>query len=762
MNSFYETATRLLERGYSIIPIIPGEKRPGEWDGKQWHGMIGWQRFCSKAPTQAEIEEWATWPECGICVALGLASNLTAIDFDYGTPAVREALETLIPPSPVRKKGAKGYTTFLRGHALTSRKYTHENMSVIEILSDGRQTVLPPSKHPDGMNYVWLTQDTLEEMSAYELPELPLDLHDHIQDVLKFYGEIPDKKKIPSIADETKEETYWRKLNNAALQNLSKWVPSLTSDYRSGASGGYRIRCTWRGKMENDTYKVGVNPSGIVDFGSGQKMTPIDLAMAAMECDIDTAIQWLNDKLDRSIDPVEIEAEDGVRQSITQDGEVIDIPNVPTEINSEAKNRAPTDGLLKAKDVMEPKGAIRMFCEYINATSYRLQPILTLGAVLCAMGTLAGRKYTTPTGWRSNLYVVGLAASGAGKDHARRTIDDLFMNYLDLGQRLGGDKIASGSGLLTAINRSPSILFQIDEFGAVLRGIANQERAPAHLAEVLFYLTQMFTSSGGIFKGIEYANQKERPRVILHEPCVSLYGTTVPSHFWKALENNNAEDGSIARFLALETDKNYPPHRSPIPLDPSPDLIDLLKRIAEPVPGIMDLNASMPIDKDSLKKVPFDREAAAMEKAFKVDTDVQLDRYQETQFGSFWARRIELINKVAMLHAVGCNPEDPVINPYDLMFARSVIDRSINLFISGVSKYVSDNQAEATVKKTIEIVRRAGKHGIVRSDLCKKTYFLGRDRENVMKTVLESCEVIAIPVETKGRTKVIYKHASYE
>ena len=31
-----------------------------------------------------------------------------------------------------------------------------------------------------------------------------------------------------------------------------------------------------------------------------------------------------------------------------------------------------------------------------------------------------------------------------------------------------------------------------------------------------------------------------------------------------------------------------------------------------------------------------------------------------------------------------------------------------------------------------------------------------------MKTVLESCEVIAIPVETKGRTKVIYKHASYE
>lgn len=762
MNSFYETATRLLERGYSIIPIIPGEKRPGQWDGRKWHGMIGWQRYCSKAPTQAEIEEWATWPECGICIALGLASNLTAVDFDYGTPAVRAALENLIPPSPVRKKGAKGYTTFLRGHSLTSRKYTHENMSVIEILSDGRQTVLPPSKHPDGMSYVWLTQDTLESMSAYELPEIPLDLHDQIQAVLKFYGEEPEKKSSPHIKHEGEEDSYWRKLNNAALQNLHKWVPSLTTDYKGGASGGYRIKCTWRGKMENDTYKVGINPSGIVDFGSGQKMTPLDLVIASLECEIDTATQWLDDKLGRTPEKAEIEPEGETRQHITEDGEVVEIPNVPTEIDADAAGRKPTDGLFKGKEIMAPKGAIAMLCDYINATSYRMQPILTLGAVLCAMGTLAGRKYTTPSGWRSNLYVVGLAASGAGKDHARRTIDDLFMNYLELGDRLGGDKIASGSGLLSAINRSPSILFQIDEFGAVLRGIANVERAPAHLAEVLFYLTQMFTSSGGIFKGIEYANQKERPRVILHQPCVSLYGTTVQSHFWKALENNNAEDGSIARFLILETDKNYPPQRSPIPFEPSPDLIELLKRIAEPPAGFLQLHASIPLDKDSLKTVPFDREAAAMDKALKADTDVQLDRYQDTQFSSFWARRIELINKVAMLHAVGCNPEDPVINPYDLMFARSVIDRSINLFISGVSKYVSDNQAEATVKKTIEIVRRAGKHGIVRSDLCKKTYFLGRDRENVMKTVLESGEVIAVPVDTKGRTKVVYKHASYE
>ena len=88
-------------------------------------------------------------------------------------------------------------------------------------------------------------------------------------------------------------------------------------------------------------------------------------------------------------------------------------------------------------------------------TAKRPQPVLALGASLCALGALMGRKYRTASNIRSNLYVVGIAESGAGKNHSRVVINELFRRA-NLLQYLGGNKIASGSGLLTALMRQPA------------------------------------------------------------------------------------------------------------------------------------------------------------------------------------------------------------------------------------------------------------------------------------------------------------------
>ena len=69
-------------------------------------------------------------------------------------------------------------------------------------------------------------------------------------------------------------------------------------------------------------------------------------------------------------------------------------------------------------DVARLDGALGMFVSYILSTAIRPQPWLAVGAALAALGTLMGRKYRTVSNLRSNLYVIGLAASGGGKDHA--------------------------------------------------------------------------------------------------------------------------------------------------------------------------------------------------------------------------------------------------------------------------------------------------------------------------------------------------------
>ena len=64
--------------------------------------------------------------------------------------------------------------------------------------------------------------------------------------------------------------------------------------------------------------------------------------------------------------------------------------------------------------ILQLDGAIELFVDYILASAVRPQPILAIGASLCALGTLMGRKYRTQTNLRTNLYVIGMAGSGGG------------------------------------------------------------------------------------------------------------------------------------------------------------------------------------------------------------------------------------------------------------------------------------------------------------------------------------------------------------
>ena len=79
--------------------------------------------------------------------------------------------------------------------------------------------------------------------------------------------------------------------------------------------------------------------------------------------------------------------------------------------------------------------------------------------------------------------MVGIAESGAGKNHSRMVLNELFRRA-GLLQYLGGNKIASGAGLSAAIQRQPASLFQLDEFGMFLSAAADRKRSPRYICEI--------------------------------------------------------------------------------------------------------------------------------------------------------------------------------------------------------------------------------------------------------------------------------------
>jgi hypothetical protein len=135
-------------------------------------------------------------------------------------------------------------------------------------------------------------------------------------------------------------------------------------------------------------------------------------------------------------------------------------------------------------DIVPAGGLIADIVGYILSASTYPQPLLAVAAATSLMGAIAGRRYQTETGLRSNVYFVGLARSGSGKDAARKAIKTIGAKVPGLQQLMGGDRIASGSGLISALEEHPVKLFLLDEFGLLLQAMTGT-RADAHRRDII-------------------------------------------------------------------------------------------------------------------------------------------------------------------------------------------------------------------------------------------------------------------------------------
>ena len=172
---------RLLERGYAVVPIIPGTKKPGFFHNGNWVGLTEWtKRFNGRSSLNSERKAWGR-NNTGIGVLAGPASgDLIGVDIDTEDSQIVAALLAVLPPTEVKKAGARGETRFYRGPGIASRSWSIGDKRIVEIIGPGRQTVLPPTVHPDGVPYRWLGPETLEDLAPRELPALPADIADAI------------------------------------------------------------------------------------------------------------------------------------------------------------------------------------------------------------------------------------------------------------------------------------------------------------------------------------------------------------------------------------------------------------------------------------------------------------------------------------------------------------------------------------------------------------------------------------------------------
>lgn len=156
-----------VERGWSVVPQRPGEKRP----------TVGWKPYQSIPPRPSQLYDWyRQWPDAGVALVLGPVSGAFAIDCD-GEEGHRALLGHLgsVPEAATSISGSgKPY----RYHLLfqhpgpdvpTQARYCPWSEK-LEFRGEGGMIVIPPSLHPSGRCYAWEDGKAPWER---ELPPLP-------------------------------------------------------------------------------------------------------------------------------------------------------------------------------------------------------------------------------------------------------------------------------------------------------------------------------------------------------------------------------------------------------------------------------------------------------------------------------------------------------------------------------------------------------------------------------------------------------------
>lgn len=787
MTPFAQAAPDLIALGFSPLPLIPHDwtqhtgrgKCPGEYRSGGWQGMSKWQRFRDSTPSAFELGLWSKAPGANIGVLMGTVArkdlHVVSLDFDAKDADDLDTLLGAAPASPMVKRGKTGETRFyLAPKTLKSKPYDGPDGRLIDLLTgfDTRQTVIPPSIHPDtGKPYVWLAGP----VRADELPVLTDDDMAALEEALEQCGwsreRVTTQRDRPVRAAPADTDDIWSETKAAALANLPAWVPALDLYGCRPARGGYEAVATWRAsssgqRIEDRKRNLSIQRDGIKDFGTNDTYSAIDLVMSAKDCEQAEATDWLRERLGLKDDGVVIAL--GGMTLVQTEGADDDLPEplrvktppIAADIASIAPVVAhaltPTPVVDHGGDLPDHltrnPGLLGLLTDWIADSARKPQRAGALLAALELVGTAAGRKYAGPTLTGTHIYGLFLAPSGAAKDHPLKCIGRV-LHACTMGAHYGPSGFMSMSALINRITRQPLTLTCIDEFGAFL-GRINGRKASTHEKAITGVLRTAWGSSFDTMAPPEWAGRVGEP---IHSPALSIYGVSTHEEFFQNLEGGDVFNGFLNRFLILST------HSRVIEREPTADKMEVPAAVVDQMLAIY--TAGNPLTRATSHASIADAPMIVVPWADKFAHGAyqalgeKIERMEQDSV--FFTRTAEMAQRLAVIRAIGIDPANPRVTLEDMDWGRDVAVWSAQRMVEESGEFMHENEHDQHMTAVRSIVRKAGE--ISRSDLVKRVHrqMDSRRLEGVIKMLIDGDMIHEargpIPV-SGGRGKTLYRH----
>lgn len=665
-------------------------------------------------------------------------------------------------------------------------------MTVFELRSGANQDVLPPSRHPDGHFYEWWPGRAPWDFE--DLPAIPDQL-------LQFWHALADRKsgirdevvslcpwakqrvgRVPvlrarnisrdhqdvigkynathDIGDLLEGAGYKRKGRRYMAPSSSTGIPGVVvledrcySHHGSDpladgyAHDAFDLFCTfYHNGNVGDAIKAAAEELGVVRQEYPQVPMQIDIA-AAMAAQA---------RRRQAIAPVE---QPEVSEGPAEAREDVQAPSIEPVVEA----RVPAH-------LLRPAGVLGTYVDWVLRTSIKPQPELALASAIALFGAVLANRVVVPsggTGGRTNFYVVGLAKSARGKEHAvsciHRALEDSGQMKLLMGNP------ASGSALRSELADQPASLWCSDEFGMMLKRIAGRNAA-GHEQDIVKTVMEMSTKTGTTVLGNAYANAKDRKRKDIVCPCLNLYATTTPETFWPAIGSQDAESGFLPRLLIVSAPSAMPAVQFGATLGSTPpEIVEWIRAAVAMHDGLMGKDPQSPL------VVRFGGMTEAVMRQFQQMCEDRIVEFETSDpvRSLMWSRAYEHACKLSLMAAV-TRVSDPdelertcgqlEIDTGSATWAIDFVRHCIETTYKEVVRHVGENDYDRVVLRVVSYIEKGAMRGRSQSEIRRDCRTFKALEPQVQDRVMESvrrggdARLVAFDTATKPRKAWVHRN----
>ncbi len=740
----YEAALDLVgKQGFSVIPLRR-DKKP----------LLVWQEFQTRLPSDEELEEWflRRWPDANLGIVTGALSGLVVVDADgeAGLAWIKQHL----PVTGVYVRTGRGWHAYFRhpgGNVRNRGRIAPE----VDIRADGGYVVAPPSLHACGTAYAWLFTPGLggwDDLELYRLKEVDVSLAGIVRSGAESrvsggglsspLGPPFDLSGVDTLLNAEPVEQGRRNVTLARLAGRwfaqgmdaetcllaalgwnstlprpldSKEVRRTVESIRRADVRHHPERTEWTGKKAEKVAGscAGSGVSEYSEYGGAVRGAAASGAAGSYagngaegscagsgaedSAEEGCAASGAGDSAGKSAEACGSAERGGVcGAELVRGGGVCGAAcGGGNAVVSEEES-------IWQEELLHPGGLLEALMEYTARASAVSHPVFALAGAVAAVGTLAGQKWMTETGLRTNMYCFALGYSGAGKDSPQSALPQVFQRSR-AGNCLGGNALTSDAALLRYLqteNRARS-LFLLDEIGLLLTAM---KRPGSYAADIPSLLMKLFSGTDrGFVK--HYANSVNDVDVRWHH--LSLYGASTPDRFWDSLTRSEATDGFLARCLFFESRHEVERPRARTDISVPAALLDAVNALADFMPPVS-------FAEGNLRPVPAPLLIGKTEEAERIFYR-WADAYHELRnahlrddegLASVYGRAAEHAHKLALIHAIslrGAAPE--VVDAADVAWACALTDQVVGNLARRLETSLADSEFQKFGQRVMKAVR---------------------------------------------------------